>query len=145
MLTKVKSRLKQWDFFYAEFLPCIFDYTAIKGGSMKIVTEMYDAVCTWLSLHPVSSGSIMAFILSVLRLYMQGERTFKTIFTESLICAFLSVGVTYLMTAGCGLSSEISVFIGSMTGYIGADNVKVLIQKIISNKLANLNVKGGKE
>lgn len=106
---------------------------------MKIVTELYDAICSWFTMHPISSGSIMAFCMSVLRLMMKGERSIITILTESCICAFLSVGVTYLLISGFGMTSEIAVFVGSMTGYIGADNVKILVQKFLNNRILGGN------
>ncbi len=108
---------------------------------MKIVTELYDAICSWFTVHPISSGGIMAFCMSVLRMTMKGERSIITILTESCICAFLSVGVTYLLKSVFGMSAEIAVFVGSMTGYIGADNVKTLVQKFLNNRILGGNDK----
>ena len=102
---------------------------------MKFLIDLYDTICNWFIAHPISSGSLMAFILAIMRIFLSGQRNIKVMFIESLMCAFLSVGVTYLLTSFWQIKPEISIFVGSMCGYLGVDNLKLILNKFLINKL----------
>lgn len=114
-------------------------------GGMKFLIEIYDHVGAFFENHPNSTGAVMAFILAILRLCFNQQKSFKSMIVDSLICAFISTGVTYLITSIWVIDPKISIFIGSMCGYIGADNLRIIISQIINSKLETLTKKENKE
>ena len=100
---------------------------------------MYERITEWLANHPVVSGSLIAFILALLRMY-GSNKSWKAQFVEACTCALLSTGLTYFCTSIWHLDVNISIFLGSACGYFGTDNIRAFAHKFLNKKLNIIEV-----
>jgi lambda family phage holin len=79
-------------------------------------------------------GAAMAFIIAYLRIvYDRKEATWLRRLAESLICGLLAFSFHFLIVA-LGMSEGLSVFIGALIGFLGADFVREKASNYVSKK-----------
>lgn len=89
--------------------------------------DLYDTVCEWLSAHPITTGGILAIVLTGLRVAMsEDKKTFGYICLEGLACGLLSMAFSYAAIGMLGVDNSVGVLIGSSAGFIGIDRIRVL-------------------
>lgn len=77
----------------------------------------------------------MAMILSVLRVLIDKPDTSPArIFLESLICGFLTLGLTFLILA-LDQDMRLSVFVGACVGYLGPTTMRLIAIRVINKRL----------
>lgn len=95
------------------------------------VSKIYDAICEWLSIHPVSTGGLLAIILTALRIAMaENNKSFAFVCVEGLCCGLLSMAFSYSAIGMLGVDSSVAVLIGGSAGFIGLDRLKVAFIKV---------------
>ena len=97
---------------------------------------MYERITEWLANHPIASGSLLAFVLAMLRMY-GSNKSWKSQCVEACTCALISTGLTFLCTSIWHLDVNISIFLGSACGYFGTDNIRAFAHKFLNKKLNN--------
>lgn len=55
--------------------------------------------------------------------------------SEALTCALISTGLTYFCIAIWNTDVQIGIFIGSLCGYLGTDNIKALVNRFLNQKI----------
>ena len=109
--------------------------------------DLYEAVCGWLSAHPITTGGALALILTGLRVAMsEHKKSFGMVCLEGVSCGLLSMAFSYTAINMLNLDPSIGIFIGSTAGFIGVERIQTLMIKILDMWLANrLERKGGED
>lgn len=100
--------------------------------------ELYDHLCSWLSAHPITTGGVLALILTGLRVAMsENKKSFGMVCLEGVSCGLLSMAFSYTAINMLHLDPSIGIFIGSTAGFIGVERIQTLMLKIIDMWLAH--------
>lgn len=98
----------------------------------------YDAFCDWLSVHPITTGGVLAIVLTGLRVAMsEDSKSFKFVCLEGVACGCLSMALSYTAIHLLNLDSSIGVFIGSTAGFIGIERTRVFMIRLLDSWLAS--------
>lgn len=90
--------------------------------------DLVNKIIVFFESHPIFSGSVLAFITSFLRL-VYSQKSFSAKIIDSLICSFVSSGVSYGIIYYCEIDQRVAFFFGVMIGYLGTEGFKVLAFK----------------
>ena len=78
---------------------------------------------------------LMAFLMSVLRVYMdKSETKILRILSEGFICAGLTIAAISIIKA-MGLNENFEVAAGVFIGYIGTQSIRILAMKFAEKKI----------
>lgn len=98
--------------------------------------DLYDSLCEWLSAHPITTGGILAVILTGLRVAMaEDKKSFGFVCLEGLSCGLLSMAFSYAAIHMLGVDNSVGILIGSSAGFVGLDRLKALFIKLIDSYL----------
>lgn len=98
--------------------------------------DFYDQICAWLSEHPISTGGLLAVILTALRVAMsETEKSFGYVCMEGLACGLLSMAFSYAAIHMFAVDNSVGILIGSSAGFVGLDRMKALFIKLIDSYL----------
>lgn len=102
--------------------------------------DLYDVLCEWLTGHPITTGGVLALILTALRVAMaENRKSFGFVCLEGLSCGLLSMAFSYAAVGMLGVDNSVGVLIGGSAGFIGLDRMKVLFISIVDKWIANKN------
>lgn len=106
------------------------------------VKDFYDALCEWLSIHPITTGGMLALILTALRVALsETSRSFSYVCMEGLACGFLSMAFSYTAINMLGVDPSIGTLIGATAGFIGIERTRAFMIKLLDAWI--LKQKGG--
>lgn len=106
-----------------------------KGSAVK---DLYDSLCEWLSAHPITTGGILAVILTGLRVAMaEDKKSFGFVCLEGLSCGLLSMAFSYAAIGMLGVDNSVGILIGSSAGFVGLDRMKALFIKVIDTYIGS--------
>lgn len=89
--------------------------------------DFYDSFCEWLSIHPITTGGILAIILTAFRVIMaEDKKSFGLVCLEGLSCGLLSMAFSYAAIGMLGVDNSVGVLIGGSAGFVGLDRMKAL-------------------
>lgn len=94
--------------------------------------DFYERFCDWLAIHPITTGGILAVILTALRVAMsETDKSFGYVCMEGLACGLLSTAFSYAAINMMDLDNSVGVLIGSSAGFVGIDRLRILFIKLI--------------
>lgn len=83
--------------------------------------------------HPVIAGALLAFVTSMLRLANRsGSWANKLI--DSALCMSLTTGIFYGLNYFSPVDPKVALCIGSFVGYLGTEQIKEMILRVIDVK-----------
>lgn len=104
--------------------------------------DFYERFCDWLTIHPITTGGILAVILTALRVAMsETDKSFGYVCMEGVACGLLSMAFSYAAINMMSLDPSVGIFIGSTAGFIGVERLRILFIKLID---IYLGAKSGK-
>ena len=102
------------------------------------VKDLYDSLCEWLSAHPITTGGVLALILTGLRVGLsETKKSFGFVCLEGLACGLLSMAFSYAAINMMNFDPSIGIFIGSTAGFIGIERIQTLMIKILDAWIAS--------
>lgn len=94
--------------------------------------DFYERFCDWLTIHPITTGGILAVILTALRVAMsETDKSFGYVCMEGVACGLLSMAFSYAAINMMSLDPSVGIFIGSTAGFIGVERIQTLMIKIL--------------
>ena len=96
------------------------------------MNNWYDRIAEWLTAHPISTGGVLALVLTGLRVSMaEHKKSFGMVCIEGLACGLLSMAFSYAAIHILNFDPSIGIFIGSTAGFIGIERIQTLMIKIL--------------
>lgn len=92
----------------------------------------------FLNNHEILSGSLLAFVTSLLRLWRKPASWGNRII-DSALCMSLTVGIYYGVNQVYPLNPNVALCIGSFVGYMGTEQIKDMIIKLWALKTNKVN------
>ncbi|SDC30609.1 phage holin, lambda family [Acinetobacter boissieri] len=96
-------------------------------------SQFFDLLRSWWHGDVPIGGVVMAIIMATLRMSYSGE-TWKATIVEALLCGALTLTAVSAMNY-LGISKDVTVAIGGFIGFLGANKIKVIVNKLLSKKL----------
>ncbi len=94
--------------------------------------NLYDRICEWLSIHPISTGGCLAVILTAIRIALsETNKSFGFVCLEGIACGLLSMAFSYTAINLMHLDPSIGILIGSTAGFIGIERIQTLMIKLL--------------
>lgn len=107
------------------------------------MNNLYDRIADWLTAHPISTGGVLALVLTALRVGMaEHKKSFGMVCVEGLACGLLSMAFSYAAINIMHLDPSIGIFIGSTAGFIGIERIQTLMLKLLDAWIAARSAKG---
>lgn len=89
----------------------------------------------FISNHEVLSGSLLAFVTSLLRLWRKPD-SWGNRLIDSALCMSLTVGLYYGINQVYPLNPNVALGIGSFVGYLGTEQIKEMILRFWTSRTA---------
>lgn len=106
--------------------------------------DLYNDICQWLTNNPISTGGVLALILTGIRVAMaENKKSFGLVCLEGLCCGLLSMAFSYSAINMLHLDPSVGVLFGATAGFIGLDRLKALFIALIDSYLLHKYGKGG--
>lgn len=99
--------------------------------------DFYDQICAWLSEHPISTGGLLALLLTAIRVGLsETNKSFGFVCLEGLACGLLSMAFSYAAINMMHFDPSVGILIGSTAGFIGIERIQTLMIKILDAWIA---------
>lgn len=106
------------------------------------VKDFYDGLCGWLSIHPITTGGMLALILTALRVSLsETSRSFSYVCMEGLACGFLSMAFSHTAINMLNVDPSIGTLMGATAGFVGIERTRAFMIKLLDAWI--LKQKGG--
>lgn len=94
--------------------------------------DLLNNIIKWFNEHILISSMLLSFISCFVR--MKGDTIINKL-SQGFLCSTLTVGIYFLLINFFTVNENICLAIGSLVGYIGTEQIKEWIYKIINNKI----------
>ena len=99
--------------------------------------DLYEALCEWLSIHPITTGGILAVTLTAFRVALaENRKSFGFVCLEGLSCGLLSMAFSYTAINMLNMDPSIGIFMGSTAGFIGLERIQALFIRLLDKWVA---------
>ena len=99
------------------------------------IKEIVECFYQFVKAHTTSAGCLMAFIMSLARAkFINSDEPIIHNLSDAVICGFLTLSATPLL-GRLGLNEDFAIFIGAMTGFIGAEQIRKFLFDFVGKKI----------